>query len=396
MAHVAKVKSAGVSPMVGHYAREAEKRGYVRENIDPERTALNYEVGCDFRTPLAEQVRDRVSSAVEEHERTAGKAVRKDANVMMDWVVTAPKDLKPSDQRKFFNEVVGFIQERYGKENVPGGFVHMDEAAPHVHVPVVPVLDGKLVAAKVINRADLRTFHGDLGKRIDAALGYHVSIELDEKQQGEKQLSHLDQREYIAAKDEIAATKTRLEHLQRRCEEVEPAAVGFGESARILFENRGVGAREEAAAREVEQLRAAVEEREGEIRECEAEAGRCAGREREIARDTEQVERGIERLERSIEAARGAFEQLRERVRDTIGYLANVGERAAALLKSLGVKAFPGNPSIEVVTQRATLIARSHQPQRRSLDDDLRRAGQSARQQGASRGYGSPSRRRPR
>ena len=254
MAHVAKVKSSGVSAMVGHYNREAERRGYRRDNIDSSRTPENYVIGAPDGDALAGAVRARVGSAVGEHERLTGKALRKDANVVMDWVVTLPKDCPEGLQEKFFETVVRFIQERYGAENVPGGFVHLDEATPHVHVPVVPVRDGRLQASKVINRADLKAFHGDLGRAVDAALGVHVSIELDEDRQGEKQLSHLDQEEYRAAKDKIAATEKRLERLQRREGElddevgklrdslqggVEPAAETVSESAGALWKARG-------------------------------------------------------------------------------------------------------------------------------------------------------------
>lgn len=320
MAHVAKVKSSGVSPMVAHYAREAEKRGYVRENIDPERTADNYAIGAVSVEALAERVRDRVSSAVDEHERTAGRAVRKDANVMMDWVVTAPKDLKTADQRRFFDEVVGFIQDRYGRENVPGGFVHMDETSPHVHVPMIPVVDGRLVAAKVVNRADLRTFHKDLGRAVDDALGYHVSIELDEQQRGEKQLSHLSQRDYIAAKDEIAATKTRLEHLRREVEqaELEPPSETFSESARSLWEARSTRDREKSLRSEISGLREQISALEGECAELGDRAGGLGAR---------------------CEAAREQVRVLAERVR---GFVDHVGERMAAVLNRFGVRAYAG------------------------------------------------------
>lgn len=320
MAHVAKVKSSGVSPMVAHYAREAEKRGYVRENIDPERTADNYAIGAVSVEALAERVRDRVSSAVDEHERTAGRAVRKDANVMMDWVVTAPKDLKTADQRRFFDEVVGFIQDRYGRENVPGGFVHMDETSPHVHVPMIPVVDGRLVAAKVVNRADLRTFHKDLGRAVDDALGYHVSIELDEQQRGEKQLSHLSQRDYIAAKDEIAATKTRLEHLRREVKqaELEPPSETFSESARSLWEARSTRDREKSLRSEISGLREQISALEGECAELGDRAGGLGAR---------------------CEAAREQVRVLAERVR---GFVDHVGERMAAVLNRFGVRAYAG------------------------------------------------------
>lgn len=308
MAHVAKVKSSGVGPMVGHYAREAERRGYERDNIDPSRMGDNYAVGAPDADTLAARVRERVSEAVRSHEKASGKALRKDANVLMDWVVTCPQDCPESLRGRFFETVVSFIQRRYGAENVPGGFVHMDEATPHVHVPVVPERDGKLVASKVINRADLKTFHGDLGKAVDEALGMHVSIELSEERQGEKQLSRLDQREYRAAKDELAAAQERaeqeqrrLECLQREIEEVQPAAVTLGESIKALVSGRGDGARERELEDEKSRLAAGIADLERQV-------GEARGR-------AVELEAGNSGLRDELVRVRGRYQQLEQRFR---------------------------------------------------------------------------------
>lgn len=43
MAHVLKIKQGSVAPLVAHYERTPElERGFVRGNIDPERTKFNY------------------------------------------------------------------------------------------------------------------------------------------------------------------------------------------------------------------------------------------------------------------------------------------------------------------------------------------------------------------
>lgn len=366
MAHVQKIKQGSVAPLVAHYERKPElERGFVRGNIDPERIGLNYNL-------RPSDVRQEVGLAIAQHEQTSGKGIRKDANVLLDWVVTLPQDCPAERSREFFEATAEFMEGRYGKENVLGCYVHMDETTPHAHVPILPMRDGKLVASQVVDRRDLQTFHGDLGKHVDAALGMHVSIELDERQRGERQLSRLTQDEYVAAKQ-------RLECLRQEIEDIQPAAVGIGESARILFQNRGAGAREEALAGEVERLRAAVEEREGEIGECEAEAGRCTCRAREVEGDTRRIERGIERLERSVEAARGVLGRLNRRMQDTVGYLSNVGERAAALLQSLGVKAFAGAPQAAAGRRSAAVEPPpKRSPRLSSVAEDARRASRAA------------------
>lgn len=265
MAHVEKLKATGVGPMVGHYAREAERNGYMRPNIDVARTGLNYAIGAADADALARKTRDAVTAAKAAHEKNAGKSLRKDANVLADWIVTLPEDCPDELCESFFKTVVRFIQQRYGAECVPGGFVHMDEKTPHVHVPVIPILNGKLQASKVIDRADLKTFHTDLGAAVDKALGVHVSIELDDENRARKELSRLPQAEYKAAKDEIKATEERLEGLQREArivesevEALQSSSQGLSESLRCLKNGRNARNREEVLRTEIEGLRSRI------------------------------------------------------------------------------------------------------------------------------------------
>lgn len=296
MAHVAKYKAQAVGPMVGHYCRRAERDGFERANIDPERTDLNWEVGCGTPDGLARAVRDRIDRAVAEHREASGKAVRKDAVLLCDWVVTLPRDCPEDRAHEFFESVTHFVQARYGAEQVPGAFVHMDEATPHAHIPVVPVAGGKLAASRVVNRADLASFHKDLGAWVDRDLGMHVSIELGEGERGERELSRLGHEEYKAAKAELGVAHQQVEQAQERLEclrqeirDVEPLAQGIGESAATLFSHRGDGGREEELRGEIEQLR-------GRVSHLEREAGDLGGRVRRAERrraDLEERVRGL-------------------------------------------------------------------------------------------------------
>ena len=378
MAHLAHYKRSGAAPMLAHYERRAElERGFTRENIDASRTAENYAIGAGSPQELAAALRSRVDGAVREHEQSAGKAVRRDANVISDWVVTLPRDCPRQDARRFFEVAVDVCRERYGAENVLGGFVHMDETTPHVHIPVVPVRDGRLRSAKVFTRSDLQRFHKDLGRAEDAALGRHVSVELDQEQQGEKQLSHLGQAEYVAAREEAAraaeraaaaedarraaeeaqrAAQDRLECLQAAERDAESlAAAGLGEVRRVAREGRYVGGRESAAQAENQELRDRVAALEGEGREL---GERCAALEREgrgadarvveavgrrdgaaervqrlgerkgrLGREVERLGERVQGLERRAAQLRGLLEGARARLED-------LGRRMARLLSA--------------------------------------------------------------
>lgn len=89
---------------------------------------------------------------------------------MVDWVVTAPKDLLSQDEKQFFEATYAFLKDRYGQENVISAYVHLDEVTPHMHYAFIPIAPDKknegykLSAKETITRADLRSFHGDLYK----------------------------------------------------------------------------------------------------------------------------------------------------------------------------------------------------------------------------------------
>lgn len=284
MAHCEKYKITAVAPMVAHYERSRE--GVLnRENIDHTRTNLNYNLrpGGD--------VCERVQQAVHTHEQEAGKAVRKDANVMFDWVVTLPQDCPQERTEEFFESVVSFIEQRYGKDNILGAYVHMDETTPHVHVPVVPMMDGRLRASKMVNRNDLLRFHGELSEHVEQELGIHVSVELSEEKAQEKALSSVPQKQLDAAREalkkELAEETERLECLRQE--------------TRDLSEEVDAMA---AAAASIEQLENAPRREYGAI--CREITTACDSA-------TAKINRGIEQLRERIDAIRQRIKEIRQK-----------------------------------------------------------------------------------
>lgn len=342
MAHMMKIKSGSVGALVDHYERNREGT-LIRENIDQDRTHLNYNLR---QTNVQEWVR----MAMIQHEQEAGRAVRSDANVLFDWVVTLPEDCPAEDARAFFTACLDFLGERYGASNVLGGYVHMDETTPHMHAPILPMIGGKLQASKMVTRADLRTFHGDLGKFVDERLGFHVSIELDDDKVLDRMLSRSaeNMREFQAAKDaaksqiaaEVSQEQRRLECLQRATEEAErdvdrlegeiaaieaqPAAPSVGKDLGTIASGRGLGEREREAAEEGEHLGSRVAELERGVAEarsiCEGLRGRI-----EVARS--RIEEIAGNLGRSITVriAEGRHRVLDILARHGVAYTATIG-----------------------------------------------------------------------
>ena len=99
MAHYQKYTRGAVKGLLRHDARseEAEKgteHTHSNTNINPDKTALNYNLAPKRDLSMGDFIKQRCSEA-----RTLN---RKDVNVMCSWVVTLPQNVKPEDEYKFF------------------------------------------------------------------------------------------------------------------------------------------------------------------------------------------------------------------------------------------------------------------------------------------------------
>lgn len=163
MAHVAKYDRASVVRMIEHYERSKTSLG---DHIKTDRTRFNYVLQDRFETRSAlQKIQERLAEVRCQN--------RKDVKVLCDWVVTLPKVFQEKHpdskfEKAFFKATYQFFCNRYGHQNVIGGFVHKDEAQPHMHCAFIPVVadrrrGGEKVSAKeLLNREELRKFHSDL------------------------------------------------------------------------------------------------------------------------------------------------------------------------------------------------------------------------------------------
>lgn len=199
MAHIAKYKASAVGKLCAHYNRwqGIDNPNVSRENIDKSRTHLNYTLGVyekDGKRFIGKvrgsaswaTVKGRID-AVNARAKAEGKrATRKDAVVMADMVVTLPPNVPPEDVYKFFWNSYQYIADRVGRGNLMGGYVHMDETTPHMHVPFTPILDGRFNYKKMCDRKFYQTFHKGLGDRLEQKMGYRPEVELSEETRAQR------------------------------------------------------------------------------------------------------------------------------------------------------------------------------------------------------------------
>lgn len=379
MAHIEKYQASALGNMLGHYERRAEiEHGYERENIDPTRTHLNYNL-CERPEPLG-FVDERIG------ELDLKRAPRKDAVRMVDTVVTLPQAYV-GDVHAFMVATKETLDEIFGAQNCVGAWVHMDETTPHMHYASVPVTaDGRLSAKSLLNRTFMKQFHDRLEKGVCERLGIErAGLTLTDEEREQRAGKYVSLPEYKAAQDavrrkeqrsmelnneiadkegdlveldsavedrqlqlqdlgeQVQQEQRRLEGLQRACKEVEPATQTVSESLRTLWAARNDGAREEGLAGEVDGLR----ERVGEL---EQQVAAARGRIRELEGGRDGASGRIEYLRGRVSRARARFEGLAAQVS---GYIEGVGKRVAALLQSLGVRAYAGNAPISAIADAA-------------------------------------------
>lgn len=384
MAHIAKYKASAVGKLCAHYNRwqGIDNPNVSRENIDKSRTHLNYALGVYEKNGkrFIGKVRGSASwatvkgriDAVNARAKAEGKrATRKDAVVMADMVVTLPPNVPPEDAYKFFWNSYQYIADRVGRGNLMGGYVHMDETTPHMHVPFTPILDGRFNYKKMCDRKFYQTFHKGLGDRLEQKMGYRPEVELSEETRA--------QRVYTSRTKDIDKVRGAVDRAV-----VQPAE---DEAARIV-----AAAKEEAAAllNEAEarkaELVAQIADKEGDLAELDNQLD-------DVKLDIEDEQDRLECLRQRADGVARDVEELRPIATEVRGWEAAGKAERGAILDNIVVKcdglasrirAGVAGIRIKVEELRSRIsrpleyLMRREQPRQQSLNDVLRDAQRAA------------------
>lgn len=330
MAHLEKYKASGVGHMLAHYRRDPSS--LERENIDPARVGLDYTLGIDPADGLVKPmegvepnwatVEGRIERVNERAKAEGKRAVRKDAVVMADVVVTLPENVRKGDEGAFFGWTYCFLADRLGSGNMLGGFVHRDEVRTdgspvrdHMHAAFTPILDGRFNFKKMCPRTFYQGLHKDLGDYLEQHLGYRPEIELEDGKRARKALSKVGKDEIDAARAEIIAP------VERKAGEIVANATEKADRAnraRKRDEARARTAREDLAvlAGQVDEKRAQAAEIDRRIAEKMAEIDRLDGEIGEKIELRNEVGDNLQREQRRLESVRQAAGRAEEDVEE--------------------------------------------------------------------------------
>lgn len=290
MAHFEKYQAPALGNMCAHYERRPElERGYERDNIDPGRTARNYNLAPERGGQVA-FIQGRIA------ELGLKRAPRKDAVRMVDCVVTQPKSLDAGLGPAFFQACYDHMAEQFGPENVVSAYVHLDESQPHMHFAFVPVTqDGRLSAKSVLTRTMLKSFHTDLQKACEQALGVPVEVCLEEETRGNRAAKYVSLKEFQDGTARLESLRREAECIEAEIEQLEPTAQSIAGSLRTLSDGRSAGDREAGLREACDGLRSQAGDLEERIR---------------------QAQISIRHTEKRIEETGTAIERARKRLGD--------------------------------------------------------------------------------
>lgn len=384
MAHIAKYKASAVGKLCAHYNRwqGIDNPNVSRENIDKNRTHLNYALGVYEKNGkrFIGKVRGSASwatvkgriDAVNARAKAEGKrATRKDAVVMADMVVTLPPNVPPEDAYKFFWNSYQYIADRVGRGNLMGGYVHMDETTPHMHVPFTPILDGRFNYKKMCDRKFYQTFHKGLGDRLEQKMGYRPEVELSEETRA--------QRVYTSRTKDIDKVRGAVDRAI-----VEPAQQ---EADRIV-----AAAKEEAAAllqdaeAQKADLVAQIADKEGDLAELDSQL-------EDVKLDIEDEQDRLECLRQRADGVARDVGELRSIAAEVRGWEAAgkaergaILDRIAAQCDGLASRIRAGVAGIRLkveelrsrISRPLEYLMRREQPRQQSFNDVLRDAQRAA------------------
>lgn len=168
-----KCKTVGeAKAMIRHCDKEERlKHEHSNKEINKESTKDNF----DFTRLGYQEVCAKYDDRIKNLDETTNTNKRKDRITCFGLTIPACEGMNLEESKQFFFDVIKLMLNRFGKENVLAAYGHVDEihdyidhgevktSRAHLHVYVVPELDGRLNGKKFSSKSSMQT----LNKEID-------------------------------------------------------------------------------------------------------------------------------------------------------------------------------------------------------------------------------------
>jgi plasmid recombination enzyme len=211
VARMEKMKSDNLVGIGNHNQRRFSNHS--NKDIDVSKSHLNYDIldkVKSYKTDIEGYINANKSSK---------RAVRKDAVLVCEWIITSDSDffesMSPADTREYFQTAIDFFAERYGSKNLMYAQVHLDERTPHMHLGIVPFdKDNKLTAKNMFDREALQDIQNELPRYMNER-GFKV-----ERGRAGSEAKHLTVQEYKDVQKEIKKQSEVLDEVKKELESV--------------------------------------------------------------------------------------------------------------------------------------------------------------------------------
>jgi len=147
-----------------HNLREIQAEIGAGSHIDCTRIPMNQVLSGPATAAKVAAVAERLL-----HDAGAGK-LRKDAVQAVELIASLPPDASV-DQKVFFSDALAWAR---GFFNAPvlSAVVHLDESAPHCHILILPLVDGRMVGSALVgNRTRLQAMQADFFDQVGRVHG---------------------------------------------------------------------------------------------------------------------------------------------------------------------------------------------------------------------------------
>ena len=165
----AKIKS---EPKVLAAAKHNLREIPCTPNITPQHSYLNEVlVGPTTATAIKSQFKALLAAA-------GITKLRKDAVLLIEAIVSLPVGVD-DQERQYFQSALGWLEHSFGQGNLLSAILHKDESAQHMHVLIVPLVNGAMNGSDLLGgphhvRALQRNFRKAMQPALDA-LGVKVT-----------------------------------------------------------------------------------------------------------------------------------------------------------------------------------------------------------------------------
>lgn len=292
--------------MARHALREAPT-----PNADPARRDENTVYGPDTAAGVMADLRAKLPDKR-----------RKDAvpciEVFVGGSPEAVQAMSRKQQDAYFKRALAWVGDRFGgRGNLVSAVIHRDETTPHMQVLLVPLLDGKLNAKKLVgNRGDMQQMQTDFA----AQVGAHHGLRRGEKGSRAK---HTSIRQFYGAL-EAAGSPGALPPRVPVPQPLPEPGMFAGEAKRAAYAKR---------EKERVEAMAANKRRQGELERLAALAVATHGRARRVPRQLVGLEKQLAETTKVLEQRKREAAEAAERLKRTNAELAGLVQRRETVAK---------------------------------------------------------------